>query len=486
MKRPPELSKPLGTRDIMVAGVAFVVAASTVASDFKGYFTLGIYYVFALLAGFIIHLLLGLSTAHLSVAYPRAGTLYYYARAIFSGAVGQRLGTFLGMAFYSMMALIMAGEAAEGAVGLQVLLGDQFSLKAGIFLLTILAVIPNVLGIRITVWVSLGLLLLMLSIRWFFGLAGFLSWGDTELWSGKHLLPSLTDDLWTGKEGILTMGLALAFRSFMGIELASSLAEEVKNPKQALPQGMVVGLLIILGTSLLLGIGVTGSLPWGEWQVAQYSTYGHEGTSPQLAVGYQMFGSFGYHLMAIASVAATMGSLMITYAAMPRLLYSIAQDGLLFGKRSKPVGQLHSHVRTPVVATLVTFVLYLAPALYHSRVTEWIFSAAYLWILLYIVFHGLVLIQGIVHPRSAGWLIGWHLPVVAIGGMVTTCFGLYYAFADSHALYGGRAALVLGIVGLISTVSYRMSRFTKPSASDPKSIPDDQAHQRAGRPANTL
>ncbi len=473
MDQRPELSKSLGTRDVVVAGVALVVAASTLVSDFNGYFTLGIYFAFAVLLGFVINVLLGLSAAHLSVAYPRAGTLYNYARTIFPGTSGQWLGTFLGLAFYCTIALTMAGEATAGAFGLQALLGDKLPLEAGMLILTILGVVPNLLGIRTTARVSLGLLLLMLGIRWFFGLAGFLTWGDTELWSGKHLLPSLTGDLWTGSEGILTIGLALAFWSFVGIEFAGSLAEEVKNPKQALPRGIVLGLLIILGTSLVMGIGVTGSLPWGEWQVAQHSTYGHGGEYPQLAVGYQMFGSFGYHLMAVASVAATLGTLTVTFAAMPRLLYGIAQDGLLFGKLSRLVGQLHPRSRTPVVATLGTFVLYMIPVLYHSQMIGWIFSAAYLWILVYIVFHGLVLAQRIVHPRTAGWLAGWHLPAVAIGGIVTTLGGLYYAFAGSHAYYGGRAALVLGVVGFISTVSYRMSRSNGALTSDPKIIPGD-------------
>lgn len=36
------LEKALGTRDIFVAGVALVVATTTLVSDFQGYFTLGL------------------------------------------------------------------------------------------------------------------------------------------------------------------------------------------------------------------------------------------------------------------------------------------------------------------------------------------------------------------------------------------------------------------------------------------------------------
>ncbi len=482
----PELPRVLSLRDVTVAGVALVVMASTLATDFKGFFSLGIYFAIALLLSFAINVLLGLSAAHLGTVYPRAGVLYHYARAIFPGKSGQRLGIFLGLAFYGMIALTMAKEAAAGASGLQALLGDTLSPAVGILLLSLLAVVPNLLGIRTTAWVSLGLFILMLSIRWFFGLAGFLTWGDTELWSSEHLQPLMADGLWTGSKGILTVGLALAFWSFVGIEFAGSLAEEVKSPQQTLPRGIGLGLLIILITSLVMGIGVAGSLPLGEWQVAQHSVYGHGGEAPQLAVGYQMFGSFGYYLMATASVAATWGTLTVTYAVMPRLLYRMAQDGLLFGRVSASVGRLHSRTRTPVVATLVTLALYVIPALYHDQVTDWIFSAAYLWILLYIVFHGLVLAQGILHPHAVGLLAGWQRWAVAIGGLLTTSFGLYYAFVGSHAYHGGRAALLLGAIGLVSLASYQMSRPTQPAMSDPKITPDVSVKQRSEQATKTL
>jgi amino acid transporter len=52
-----------------------------------------------------------------------------------------------------------------------------------------------------------------------------------------------------GGSGIFTVGLSLAFWSFVGIEFACSLAEEVKNPKKFLPRGLIIGLFFIFGTS---------------------------------------------------------------------------------------------------------------------------------------------------------------------------------------------------------------------------------------------
>lgn len=88
-KQHTNLKKSIGTWEVMVAGVALVVAASTLVSDFAGYFTLGAAFAIALVFGFLINLLLGISVADLSVAYPRAGALYDYARQILGGKIGE-------------------------------------------------------------------------------------------------------------------------------------------------------------------------------------------------------------------------------------------------------------------------------------------------------------------------------------------------------------------------------------------------------------
>jgi amino acid transporter len=59
------------------------VAASTLVSDFVGYFTIGMAFLVALMIAFVINLLLGLSCAELSTTYPKAGALYEYGSRAF-------------------------------------------------------------------------------------------------------------------------------------------------------------------------------------------------------------------------------------------------------------------------------------------------------------------------------------------------------------------------------------------------------------------
>ncbi|MDR8392629.1 APC family permease [Aliifodinibius sp. S!AR15-10] len=472
------MKQHIGTWEVMVAGVALVVAASTLVTDFSGYFSFGWGFAIALLLGFGINLLLGLSAAELSVAYPRAGALYDYVSAIFSGRKGKFWGTFVGLAFFGMFGFTASGETAAGAFGLQALFQSELDIRYFIVILSVMAVIPNILGIKTTAWVSAGLLLFMLGIRWFFGLAGFMGWGDTGAWSAVNLQTGSAGLLWFGEGGILTAGLALAFWSFVGIEFACSLAEEVKHPQKSLPRGLIFGLVGILATSLVMGIGVTGSAPLSVWQNATEGAAGAHGEAPQLAVGQLMFGDVGYSLMALASVAATLGTLTVAFAAMPRIIYSVARDGNFFGPLSRFFGKLHPKFGTPVAATILTFFLYLLPALYSSAVIDWLYSAAYLWILLYVVFHVLVIINRSFNPNTKKAFRGSWITVAAAVGILTTLVALYFAFAGAHWQYGGRALIVTAGALLVTVVSFRMTDKPEESpipavveAEEPSSIP---------------
>lgn len=438
------LTRSLGTWHVFVAGAALVVAASTLVTDFSGFFTLGGAFVVALGLGFLINLLLAISAADLSASHPRAGALYHYAREIFPGRFGRTLGVFLGLSFFGMFAFAVAGETAAGALGLQALTGLDLPLWLPVCALGAIALVPNLFGIKATAWVSAALLFLMLGIRWFFGLAGFLGISRTGHWQASNLDSGVGAFEWFSDGGVLRAGLAVAFWSFVGIEFACSLAEEVKQPRKAMPRGLILGLGAILATSLVMGIGVTGTRPLGEWQLASTSALAAGGEAPQLAVGHVMFGRPGYLLMALASVAATLGTLTIAYAAMPRILFSLARDGELLGSIGAPLGKLHSRLGTPVTATLVTFVLYQIPSLSGAGVIDWIYSAAYAWILLYLAFHCLAIANQRSAPGGSCSIRSKWIIASASAGIALTVFGLFFAFEGAHGTYGGRALVILG------------------------------------------
>lgn len=465
----PASDRKIGAWHVAVAGVALVVASSTLVSEFTGFFSLGLAFIPALAAGFAINLLLGISAARLSVAYPRAGALYDYARAVIGGPLGRFAGVVFGLTMVGMFAFAASGETAAGAFGFKALLDSDLPTGWFVVFLTILAVIPNIFGIKTTAWISAGLLFLMLGIRWFFGLAGFFGWANTGAWSLSNLSSGAEFDGWFGAAGILTAGLALAFWSFVGIEFACSLAEEVRAPRKSMPRGILIGLVGVFITTVVMGLGVTGAEPLSVWRDVASSSSGYGGDAPQLAVGSLMFGRIGYLLMALASVAATLGTLTVAYAAMPRILYGVARDGRFFGPLSTVFGRLHPKTGTPVNAILLCAALYVIPSLYSSSVIDWLYTAAYCWTALYGVFHTLALIDAWRRRRDSS--SRWFIPTGLLG-LVATVFGLYAAFAGSHAEYGGRSLIMVAVVVAITGLSTLMSGRARRTHAATEPIPE--------------
>ena len=405
----------------------------------------------ALVAMFVANLFLGLSTAELATTYPKAGALYDYGAAATPGGKTAKtiVGVFLGFLFYSMFAFAGGGETTAGAAGAQGLF-EAGSLSLWIIILTILAVIPNLLGIAILAKVELWVVLVMLGIRYFFGLAGFAGFSDRGGWSLSNIPAG--EVTFTA---IIALGGAFAFWSFVGIEFVAPLAEETRDPTRSIPRGIIWGLVAILVTSLFMGFGVLGVLdPDFGANVSP--------DAPQLEIGTAMFGDFGRVLMAIGTVLATFSSMTVIYASMPRILYGISRNGHFFGPLSKLFGSVHPRFRTPWVATFVTAVLYVWVAISYGAVVEQIFTAAYVWILLYAIYHVLVVASRYVNP---GVDRPFKLPlIVPILGFLFTIYLWWAAFKDpidesgltGHGFFGPRGLWIIGGSLVAAIISYAL------------------------------
>jgi amino acid transporter len=447
------LEKTLGTWSVFVAGVGLVVAASTLVSDFVGYFTVGLAFLVALLIAFVINLLLGLSCAELSTTYPKAGALYEYgSRAVPWGGGSVVVGLFLAFAFYAMFGIVGALEVAAGSFGLQAVFNATGSLTPWIVAMVVLATLPNLGHVRTMAIIEAVVLIAMLCVRWFFGLAGWAGFSDTGAWSASA---------WTSEIGIfewsaIAGAMALAYWSFVGIEFVAPLAEETRNPRRNLPAGIVLGLLAILATSAFMGTGVGGTRPIGEWADSALGPAGCDGSCPQLVVGEAMFGGWGRGLMALTTAAATYTSMVIVLAAMPRILYGIARDGYFFGPLSRAFAYLHPRFRTPWVAIVFTAAVYCIVAISFNDVVTLIFAGSYAWVIIYILWHLLVVVSRFTNPDVER---PFRLPlIVPIIGAVGTAVALYYAFQGAHVTYGLPSLYIFGGALLAALASYALAR----------------------------
>ncbi len=445
------LVKALGTKEVFAAGVGLVVAASTLVSDFQGWFTAGRGFALGLIAMFVVNLLLGLSAAELAVTYPKAGALYDYGAAATPGghAAKTMVGIFFGILFYVMFGFAGAGETLAGASGM-VGLFDGGSVTMWVIVLTILAVVPNLMGIEVLAKLELWLLVGMLGLRYFFGLSGYFGFSDLGSWSFSNI-PSTPADF-AGFAGLMTIAGAWAFWSFVGIEFVAPLAEETKDPVRNIPRGIVYGLLVILATSLFMGLGVTGLDH--DWSSVSAD-------APQLDVGIAMFGSTGRVLMALAATLAAFASMTVVYASMPRILFGISRNGHFLGPLSKPFGHVHPKYRTPWVSILFTAVLYVVVTIYFgivkdggAGVGDLIFTAAYVWMLLYVSYHALVIMSRFV-TKDVERPFKLPLWVPAIG-FVGTLYVWWAAFEGAHSFFGPRALWMIGGSVAVAVLSYVM------------------------------
>jgi amino acid transporter len=333
-----QLRKEMGFWDVLLFNIATVLGPRWIAAAaHNGTSSISLW----VLAALFFFVPTALVINELSSRFPEEGGLYVWSKEAFGDFHGFVAGwTYWIYTVFYFPGLLLASTAMSGYLagsGGASLAQNRTFLLIGSFVLLLVAVVLNIIGLNVGKWlqnaggVSTYIPLLMLvgvaAILWFqrgsvthFTLANMMphwSWDTVNFWS------------------------QIAF-AFTGLELVSAMSAEIRNPGRTLPRavltsGALIAVIYILGTFAVLSMVPAADVD-AKSGVFQAITQG----STALRIGF--VGVLAALLVSVGN-AGGVGS---TVAGISRVPFVVGIDRYL----PAAFGKIHSKWRTPYISII--------------------------------------------------------------------------------------------------------------------------------------
>ena len=332
------LAKTLGLRDLVLLKIVAIVNFGLIpAVSVFGHATLLVW----LLAFAVFFLPSLVAVLALSRRYPGEGGVYLWATRQF----GELHGFISGWCYWTnnlfyipMQLLYIAGVAAFAGADPEGLGGNKLFVSLIAFGWLALATAANVRGLQLGKWIqNAGAFCLML-------LGGLIVLAAAAAWSSgvAERPPGMT-----GFEGSMLPAFSVMCLAFVGIELASTMGGEIRDPERNLPRAAGFAGLVVLSSYLIVTAALLSLVPWEEISVVQGLMQALERGAARAGVSWIVAPA------AVLTALAVGGSAAAWFAGSSRIPFVAGVDREL----PPSLGKVHPHWGSPYVAILTNAVV---------------------------------------------------------------------------------------------------------------------------------
>jgi basic amino acid/polyamine antiporter, APA family len=144
--------------------------------------------------------------------------------------------------------------------------------------------------------------------------------------------------------GGIGAGAAYIFFAYIGFDAVSTTAQEARNPQRDLPIGIIVSLLVCTLLYISVAGVLTGMVHWQEVNIE----------APTARAFMDRGMTTASHIITLGALAGLTSVMLVMLLGQTRVLYSMANDGLL---PKKFFAEIHPKFRTPYKNTLAVGLL---------------------------------------------------------------------------------------------------------------------------------
>jgi len=390
----PQLKRVLGFWPVFSACFGIAISASTLMLLGNAFGISGMPFILSQSIALIIMILVVLAFSELSTIFPVAGGIEAYTRE----ALGLGPAATVTLWYFVATISLATNTLVDGSL-LNIFLPGIPPLGWAIILVTIYLIF-NLLGAKVIGFGQGFFTLIVIASYLLMGILAFAGIGG-----GSVDFSRLKD--WSGLSFSSVFNFAImAFWLFVGIEMATPLAEEVKNPQKTLPKAMIAGLITIFLIQLVLGPAMYGTL-----KPEELTSF-----TPHVSFAEKLFGNFGLIWVLILQLSlefTTIGGVMF---GISRIIYGLGRDKMLPGI----FALLHPKFGTPWASLFLIYIAVIIAMIFGAPL-QLLSIASMIFLLIYaLVFIDLWILRrkkpDLARPFYAGG--PFNNPTLAVAGIL--------------------------------------------------------------------